>query len=292
MQNDKLMLEIIHASYGSKDITTQIKGLVKDGELKVKASNDIFGDPDVGQLKYLTISYADKNGNIAFEKVKEGGYVSLPKTKVNRLGIFYTNNNVDKVVQKSLESLTKFKGKADILTCVWNPIPDNPFYQAIAMTKSSNHLNIVIQILQLLYVAKEIGDYKYVSFLEHDVLYPDGYFDFPDFETGVQTNMNYMGVCTEGWQVKTAAHEPLHQMTMIFSEAITHFENMLREAIRNGGILLEPQSNRTQWFSKYPAVHMNHGKHFTSHFNIYSKETYFVDKYWGDFVEYRDILVV
>lgn len=269
-------MKITKATYGGKDVTDILVSKIKNDELKVKVSNDIFGDTAPGVFKYLEISseYGDK-------KIPEGSYLILPESKVDRLGIFYSNNNVDNVVYESLMTLTKFQDKADILTCVWKPIPGNPFFETIAMTKSSNHLNIVIQILQLLYAARESGKYKYVSFLEHDVLYPEGYFDFPDFTSGVMTNMNYKGICADGFQHKTAQHEPLHQMTMIFSEAIEHFETMLKEAIKNGGILVEPQSNRSQWICANPAVHVNHGKHFTSHFSIYSKTTTPADAYWG-----------
>jgi hypothetical protein len=128
-----------------------------------------------------------------------------------------------------------------------------------------------------------------VSFLEHDVLYPEGYFDYPDFETGVCTNMNYKGICADGWQNKTANHEPLHQMTMKFDEALVHFEALIKEAIAKGGVLLEPQSKRSKWKCVHPAVHMNHGKHFTSHFSIYSKETHQVDEYWGDASKYTGL---
>lgn len=264
------------AIYGGKDVADILRANIKNDELTLKVGNHLFGDPEPGKIKYLDVKY-----NNQFIKIKENGYLKLPTTEKNKLGIWYSNNNVDVVVYESLQSLRKFKNKADILTCVWRPVKDNPFYESIAMTQTSNHLNIIIQILQLLYVAKETGKYKYVSFLEHDVLYPDGYFDFPDFETGVMTNMNYKGICERGFQEKTANHEPLHQMTMILDEAIIHFESLIKEAIRTGNVLVEPNPNRKQWRCINPAVHVNHGKHFTSHFSIYSKETNPSDPYWG-----------
>jgi len=271
------MLIINKASYGGVDVTDKVKSLVKNDKLIVKAGNDIFGDLKPGQLKYLEIDSSE-----GIDKIKENGYLSLPKDKINKLGIFYTNNNVDKVVKESLTTLEKFKNVADIMTCVWRGIPGNPFYEVSAMTQSSSHLNIIIQILQLLYTARETNKYEYVSFLEHDVLYPEGYFDFPEFSNAVMTNMNYKGICKDGWQNKNADHEPLHQMTMVFSEAIDHFEKLLHQAIRLGGVLVEPEIKRLQWKCINPAVHVNHGKHFTSHFSIYSKEAYDFDSYWGD----------
>ena len=268
---------IIHkATYGGKDVKSILDSKITNGTLKVKVSNDIFGDPRPGVLKYLEIE-----SSAGSKKVAENAYLSLPDTKNEKLGIFYTNNNVNKVVSQSLKSLEKFEN-VDILTCVWQPIIGNKFYETQALTKNSHHLNIIIQILQLLYVAKQTGSYKYVSFLEHDVLYPDGYFDYPDFDNGVTTNMNYMGICDKGFQKKTADHEPLHQMTMIFSQAVDHFENLFKEAIRNGSVLLEPGKNRQKWVCSNPAIHVNHGRHFTSHYSIYSKTTYDVDAYWGE----------
>ena len=275
------MLIINKATYGGVDITERLRRLVKDDKLIVKAGNDVFGDLKPGYLKYLEVDSSE-----GMFTVKEDGYLSLPKNKISKLGIFYTNNNVPKVVKESLLSLEKFKDVADILTCVWNPIPGNLFYEVGAMTKSSSHLNIIIQILQLLYTARETNKYEYVSFLEHDVLYPDGYFDFPEFSEGVLTNMNYKGISEGGWQRRTADHEPLHQMTMVFSQAISHFEKLLHEAIKVGGVLVEPNIKRLQWRCLNPAVHINHGKHFTSHFSIYSKDTHPTDSYWGDSKEW------
>lgn len=269
-------MEIIKATYGDVDVTSIVKSHVKNGELRLKVSNDTFGDTAPGRFKVLRLFY---DGG---EKIlPEGSYLTLPESKTNKLGIFYTNNNVDATVQASVMNLERFRGIADIITCVWRPIPGNPFYEMQAMTKSSSHLNIVIQILQLLYTARSSGNYKYVSFLEHDVLYPDGYFDFPDFDSGIMTNMNYIGICEQGFQTRTANHEPLHQMTMIFHEAIAHFEELLKEAIEKGGVLVEPDPGRKQWLCKNPAIHVNHGKHFTSHFSIYSKTTSQSNPYWG-----------
>lgn len=270
-------MEIIKATYGGVDVTDRVRSHVKNEELKLKVSNDTFGDTAPGMHKHLEISYVGGSKRLA-----EGSFLVLPESKTNKLGIFYTNNNVDKTVQATALNLSRFNGIADILTCVWRPILGNPFYEMQAMTQSSSHLNIVIQILQLLYTARKSGNYKYVSFLEHDVMYPDGYFDFPDFETGIMTNMNYIGICKNGFQARTANHEPLHQMTMIFDEAIKHFEELIKEAIEMGGVLVEPNPGRKQWYCINPAIHVNHGRHFTSHFSIYSRDTTDMNSYWGD----------
>ena len=272
------MLQIIKATYGDSDVTQKVLSLVKNGELRIRACNDLFGDPKPGVVKILTVVTSEDSYS-----AEENSFLCISLKKVNRLGIFYSNNNVKPVVKESLFTLTKFKGIADILTCVWEPIPDNPFYEAIARAKTSSHLNIIIQILQLLYTAKQTGEYEYVSFLEHDVLYPDGYFDFPDFSEAVMTNMNYKGICSNGFQDRDHAHEPLHQMTMVFDEAIAHFERILLIAISDGQVLVEPSdTNRLQWSCLNPSVHVNHGQNFTSHFSIYSKMTHDNDPYWGN----------
>lgn len=271
------MLKIVKATYGEADVTQTVAALVKNDELRLRASNDLFGDPQPGVVKTLTVITQDRSYS-----AEENSFLCISAKKVERLGIFYSNNNVKPVVKESLLTLTKFKGIADILTCVWEPIPGNPFYEAIAHTKTSSHLNIIIQVLQLLYTARQTGEYKYVSFLEHDVLYPDGYFDFPDFSDSVMTNMNYKGICSNGFQDRDHAHEPLHQMTMVFDDAVSHFERILLTAISTGQVLVEPSDiKRAQWSCENPAVHVNHGKHFTSHFSIYSKATHDSDVYWG-----------
>jgi hypothetical protein len=266
------------ATYGNVDVTERVRSLVKDGKLLVKASNDVFGDLAPGVFKYLVV-----DSDYGQFTIQENAYLQIPASTNRKLGIFYTNNNVDRVVKESLMTLTKFSHVADILTCSWRHIEGNPFFEARAISQSSSHLNIVIQILQLLYTARESGKYDYVSFLEHDVLYPDGYFDYPEFTDGVMTNMNYKGICDKGWQSRNADHEPLHQMTMRFEDAIKHFEASILEAIERGGILVEPQTmKRLQWHCPNPAVHINHGRHFTSHFSIYDTASFEShNDYWG-----------
>lgn len=215
-------------------------------------------------------------------------------SKNNKLGIFYSNNYIPQTyptIKKSLDTIKiSAAGKVDILTCMWNHEPDNPFPELIAHFKSSSHLNQLLQIMQLLYHAKEIKNYEYVSFLEHDVLYPEQYFDYPEISEGeVYTNMNYMGICRNGWQSLGQLDQPFHQMTMRFSDAIKHCEFILSNAlVRNSGIIEPRNLERKIWYSKNPPVHINHGYHFTSHFNVYRKDDIFQDHpYWGSFENYK-----
>lgn len=279
-------MKVIKATYGGIDCTQQIQSKINGNKLIIRSSNDIIGDTQPGVVKYLEVEI-EYNGEISNHKVQEHTLLVFPKSKTNKLGIFYSNNNTPIIfpaIRASLKSIQKAaEEKADILTCMWQREPQNPFPEFIAWTHTSSHLNQLLQVMQLLYQAREVGNYDYVSFLEHDVLYPEGYFDFPDFEEGiVMTNMNYMGINTEGFQPLGQRDEPFHQMTMRFNEAIRHCESILSNAlIRNAG-LIEPQTLiRKQWECINPSIHINHGRHFTSHFNIYTRDIFDSHEYWG-----------
>jgi hypothetical protein len=283
-------MEIIKATYGGKDCTEEVKRKVINGKLILRADNDIIGDPLVGVFKKLIIN-AKIDGEESENEYNEGALVSLPKPKTDRLGIFYSNNINESIypsIRASLKSIQKAaEGKADILTCMWRYEVENPFYQCIAWTQTSSHLNQILQVLQLLYTARESGDYKYVSFLEHDLIYAEGYFDYPEFEQGVLANMNYIGMNREGYQPLGQRDKPTSQLTMRFTDAIQHFESLLPNAlVRNSG-LLEPQIPMVEWNAENPNVHINHGSHFTSHYNVYKKNDLFQSHpYWGEHSQY------
>lgn len=268
---------ITKATYGGKDVTEIIKSLISKDKLNFKVSNIIFGDPTPRIFKYLDIVIDDKKYS-----VPENEFFIYPISSSNKLGIFYTNNNVPKVVSYCLNDLSKFNNIADIISCVWEPIKDNQFIEIMSMTKSSNHLNIIVQILQLLYFAQQQPKtYEYVAFLEHDVLYPEDYFDFTDFDDAI-VNMNYMGLCPKGFQSKTQNDTPLHQIVMKFDFALNHFQNLIHDAIKFGSVIVEPKNLITRE-CKNPSLHINHKKHFTTHHYIYSAtEIYEKNNYWGD----------
>jgi hypothetical protein len=177
---------------------------------------------------------------------------------------------------------------------MWEPMPENPFYQVRSWYQSQSHLNQLLQIMQCLYAAQETGEYDYVSFLEHDVMYPEGYFDFPEFERGsVLTNMNYGGLCINGWQERGQDDEPFHQMTMRFEDAIEHCLSILPNALKTNSGMIENQTiNRIQWRSQNQAIHINHGVHFTSHNSIYRKDNLsLTHNYWGNHSDYTNLFV-
>ena len=215
----------------------------------------------------------------------------------DKLGVFYSNNNNPKIypaIKASLDSIKKAsEGAADIITCVWNPIQNNPFKQTIAWTKTTSHLNQILQILQCLYTAREDSSYKYVSFLEHDVLYARGYFNFPQFKRGeVLINMNYGGMIPSGFQKRKQDDQPFHQMTMRFDEAIKHCEDIMVNAIVTNDGLIEPKHHkRVVWESINENIHINHGSHFTSHFSIYDDMINVTKEHpwWGDVYKYKHL---
>ena len=285
-------MKITKATYGGADCTDLIQSKVSGDRLIIRSSNDLIGDTMVGQVKYLEIE-GELGGNLFSEKVREGTLLTLPKTKHNRLGIFYSNNNNHSIwpaIYKSLDTIkTAAEGKADIVSCMWNPMPDNPFHQIHSWYQSQSHLNQLLQIMQCLYSAKEMHDYEYVSFLEHDVMYAEGHFDFPDFEKGqVLTNMNYGGINRDGWQYRGQSDEPFHQMNMRFDDAIKHCESILPNALRTNSGMIETQTmKRIQWESPNQSIHINHGVHFTSHNSIYRKDNLYTQHpYWGQHSDY------
>jgi hypothetical protein len=288
-------MRIISAKYGGRDCTEIVRTRVKFDKLMLRVNNDIIGDPSVGQVKSLELSW-EHDDLIHLDYYKEGSLVSIPKTGNKRLGIFYSNNNQHSIWNAIYKSLDTIKiasnGKADIITCLWEDMPLNPFLSVFSWYKSQSHLNQLLQIMQCLFMAREMGDYEYVSFLEHDVMYPEGYFDYPDFAKGeVLTNMNYGGINKDGWQHRNQNDEPFHQMTMRLEDAIEHCLNILPNALKvNCGNIETDKLKRSQWASQNEAIHINHGNHFTSHNSIYSKEnTYATHKYWGNHEDYVDL---
>lgn len=280
-------MKILKATYGGVDCTPQIQAKVNNKTLIIRASNYIIGDTNHGVEKYLELEIA-YNDKISNHKIKENELFLFPKQTSNRLGIFYSNNNNPEIypaIHASLNSIKKSsQGKADIITCMWQHDHFNPFPEFIAWTNTCSHLNQLLQIMQLLYKSREMGQYEYVSFLEHDVLYPEGYFDYPDFEEGkILFNTNFIGINTDGFQPLGQKDKPFHQMTMRFKDAIKHCENILPNAlITNSGIIEPTNLIIEKWECKNPAIHINHGRHFTSHFSIYTKDIFSYHEYWGE----------
>ncbi len=284
---------ITKAEYGGVDCTEIIQSKIKGNTLALRVDNSIVGDTMPGVVKYLEIT-GELGGNLFSEKVREGDTFVYPKSTNRRLGIWYSNDQTNHpAVKKSLETIKiAAENKADIITCVWNRIENNPFTEIISWNRSSSHLNQMLQILQCIHTAKTMGEYDYVSFLEHDVMYAEGYFDYPAFERGaVWTNMNYGGINRDGWQEKGQRDEPMHQMTMQIDDAIQHFSYILPNAlVTNSGMIETQTMERKQWEAPNQSIHINHGSHFTSHYNIYRKDNLsLIHPYWGKHSDYHHL---
>lgn len=234
------------------------------------------------------------------ESLVEFGKIKRP-TRQKILGIWYSNNAAPPtMLGDSLASIATAAWHTShdvrIVTCPWLPIQGNPFQEAIAKFKSGPaHLNIARQQQQAIAAAlARDPDWKpdAVSFLEHDVLYPPGYFD----RVGDALSMNpaatvvshkdYIGLNATGWLATVQRHEPLHQLTVRYDFAIANLARAEQEAV--GGICeLEPDPHhryegqaaiplnpdRSRWhriepdpgIGFAPSVHVNNPGRLTSH---------------------------
>ena len=98
-------MRIITATYGGVDVKGIVESKIKGDALVVRSSNSVFGDTSVGHIKYLQIE-AQLGGEIYRETIKEGGICVIPKTKNDRLGIFYSNN-VNPQTQPTIKRVLK-----------------------------------------------------------------------------------------------------------------------------------------------------------------------------------------
>lgn len=285
-------MKIKSAFYGSRDqkrgadVTDRLRSLQSvGGRLLVQASNSLVGDPAPNEEKQLIIS-AEIDGEPRQWYLPEHSWGLYPSSETRELGLFYTNNASPLwLLNHVMPQIAKAAaGKIDVLASAWHPLDACPFPQISSPYREASHLTIALQILSLLEIAAQVGSYTRVWFLEHDVLYPEGYFDAPPLrsENEVLANWNYRGLCATGWQFKMQNDEPLHQMAMDFSFARNHFRQVVVECLkRSDKVMLEP-STKIRRDTKLPAVHVNHGNHFTSHFNVYSKNTVAMLPYWGE----------
>jgi hypothetical protein len=102
-------LKILKATYGGVDCTSQIQSKVNGNKLIIRSGNDIIGDTQPGTVKYLEIQI-EHEGEISDHKTKEHNLFVFPKSKTNKLGIFYSNNNTPSIypaIQASLKSIQK-----------------------------------------------------------------------------------------------------------------------------------------------------------------------------------------
>lgn len=287
------------AFYGAGDKTINVTTRLQQDIIVKKnilVSNGYFGvDPCPGVIKKLTITLENEKEHVFventpcyFETLNDSFYTK------DRIGIFYTNNKLkDIILNKSLDTILRakiFSGKTEIIVCSQKVKSQNYFIEIESLFKNNHHANIATQILQALHAVKNYNHFKYVSFLEHDVLYPEDYFNYPDFEEDCMCNDNFIGVCGTGFQQKKQNDQPLHQMTMKYGYAVNYFEKLILTYLKGEFSMLEPPIKH-RCFNKNPSIHVNHGKSFTSHYNIYSKTTTQEDPYWGEFSNYSNLFL-
>ena len=285
------------AYYGTENKKINVTDrILQDAKLKktIIVNNSYFGiDPCPDALKKLFITLENDKVHLYNENsLCCLEFLNEDVSKKDRIGIFYTNNNINKlIIDKSLESIknaSEFSKNVIIIVCPQIPYQQKYFLEVESLFKSYNHANIASQIVQALSIVKNYTNFKYVSFLEHDVLYPENYFAYENFNVDCIYNDNYIGLCKDGFQIKVQNDRPLHQITMNYSYAINYFEQLVLTYLRGEFKLLEPQ-DVCKYTNSLPSVHINHGKHFTSHFNTYSKKLIKSNDYWGDSIKYTSL---
>jgi hypothetical protein len=292
-------IEIKKAEYKSDnnsiDVTSQLQTMVNNGQESILVNNNLAGDPDPGIIKCIQITYTYDNKE--FNKIiQEGEYLTFKPFKGEKLGIFYTNNNINpKILEASIRSINKCN--IDIISSSWLPItigefPDSELsmvQQLQSKYNQSSHTTICIQILQCLYAARNRKEvtYSYVSFLEHNVLYHNSHFQYPFGD--IMFNDNYIGMCEIGYQLKKYYQYPLYQMTMKFENAITFFQNQLNASLQQDSIELVPPEKQhfNIYHSLIPNVHINNVNNLTSHHGTFDTQNiYPMDSYWGHYQRY------
>ncbi|MCL4285524.1 MAG: hypothetical protein KJZ62_10535 [Fimbriimonadaceae bacterium] len=221
------------------------------------------------------------------------------------LGCWYSTNAIhEKILRSSIATLDRAVDQSRIAeptvrTCTWQLIPWSPFVGWEAHFRLGVHFGIVLQVLRIFYEEQSRGEeYDAVCFLEHDVLYPEDYFDRvanallsnPD-KVGV-SHLDYIGLNHTGWLEVTSRHDPMHEISLRYEKALEHFENLCRECALRGAALLEPEDKSTlvriPYLGERPSCHINHSRHFTTHYNCYAKDSggQTEHPYWGDFENY------
>jgi hypothetical protein len=74
-------IDVMRATYGYGeklvDVTNEIRGRVRAGQMSIRASNDLAGDPAFGNVKSLTIQYSIGGGTPLVATAREGESISL-----------------------------------------------------------------------------------------------------------------------------------------------------------------------------------------------------------------------
>ena len=103
-------------------------------------------------------------------------------------------------------------------------------------------------------------------------------------------NHNYIGLRRSGWCDVNQRDEPMHQLALRWPDCLVYFEQVVRTCVMegarniefnellNGAIPFDPEVQ--------PSVHINHGRCFSSHGNIYKEAGTLVHPSWGPLTDY------
>lgn len=103
-------------------------------------------------------------------------------------------------------------------------------------------------------------------------------------------NHNYIGLRRSGWCDVNQRDEPMHQLALRWPEALAYFEKVVKTCVMEGARNIEFNEllNGSLPFDPevQPSVHINHGRCFSSHGNIYKEEGTLVHQSWGPLTDY------
>lgn len=215
---------------------------------------------------------------------------------------FYTNNKVrQSLLAESLHHFELAAAQAAVIPVVssWKPIPGHNCRSLIShfQIPAHGHLNILLQILQIVHSTTEPWDY--FAFCEHDCLYPKNYFadNYRLLSSGEYSGMaseNHIGLRPNGYAKCWYHTQPLFAMIVRREELLSSLELKLEECVLNGWCCIEPD-DRTGWLIRSvdiqtpPIIHVNMettnaNHHLTNHHHFYSlTETIDELPYWGHY---------
>lgn len=215
------------------------------------------------------------------------------------LGVYYTHSQLHPKLQEHnllrIKQMVQATPGADYICSVWKETPFVPKEkQQVSFFKNNGHMNIALQIYRALLTKK---DFNYVAFLEHDVLYHQGYLNIlaANYQQGYDgvSYRSFIGMNAKGFQKLNQADEPMSMLSMRYDKAVALMKNKIEYYVTNGAGCIEPDDKSKMLKVKgEDNVHVNmnetkHNHHLTSHYNIYSK-TQITDshKYWGSHKQY------
>ena len=309
----------LQAVYGTAEKFVDVSHVLKDqlntqDKIHVYATNDLAGDPASGEFKHLTVTVEGEQ----FE-IPEGKVFTWPKQKdINHLVIFYSHVNPH--ADKRQGQFVSY-----CLNHLLNTVPENAvvrgglihsypinhpkFHNYEPMYREGiGHAMIMQQVYRTLLAARHEGltSLEYVSFAEHDNLYPTSHFQFEDFEEDILVNTHHIGFTQDGFQKEQRSETwPTFAMTMKYDFAIEYFKNRIHSFFEDPSYygLVEPITEHhyktlNEWTNltrrgltcthkvrktDEPILHLWNGSHNTSHYQTYPKDEYLNhNTYWGD----------